>query len=252
MSEALEQDQKRLIEPLRHLSRAQLLAMYEAAAEATDAAAQLADRGTNPVTAVLGDAQAVEEWAHFPPGDIRDPRTHCQFYYHSHAASERVAGEHGHFHTFVRPRKLALAFEPARFGERARPQDEADWVMHLVGISTDAGGRLIRLFTTNRWVTGEVWYEADAVIAMLERFEVTTREPSPQLSRWITGVVGMFRLQIAELIRRRDARIAEFGAAHPGSDILENRDLQVTSEMPVDFLTQIRAIETALAVGPAS
>lgn len=252
MSTALELSQERLSERLKHLSREQLLTMYEAAAEATEAAANLADKGTNSVTEVLGGVERMEEWVHFPPGDVRDPRTHCQYYYHAHAASERVAGEHGHFHTFIQPKELALAFAPAQFDESGESQDKADWVTHLIGISTDAGGRLIRLFTTNRWVTGEVWYEADAVIAMLERFEVTTTEPSPVLNCWITGVFGMFRPQIAELIRLRDAKIANCRAAFPGRDVLEDRDLQVLSEMPVDFLAQIRAIETALAVASAS
>jgi len=247
-----EQNQERLTEQFKHLSRAQLLSMYEAAAEATEAATQLADRGTNPVTEVLGGTERIEEWAHFPSGDVRDPRTHCQFYYHAHAASERVAGEHGHFHTFVQPKELALAFAPAQIGKSGEAQDGANWVTHLVGISTDAGGRLIRLFTTNRWVTGEVWYEADAVIAMLERFEVTSTEASPQLNRWITGIVGMYRPQITGLIRLRDATIAEYRAAYPGRDVLEDRGLQVTSEISVDFLAQIRAIETALAAAPAN
>jgi len=49
-------------------------------------------------------------------------------------------------------------------------------------------GRPIRLFTTNRWVTGDVWYPASAVIAMLERFEVEVVRPSShdlEVSWWV-------------------------------------------------------------------
>lgn len=240
-------DQKSLIDRLKALPRAQLLAMYEAAAEATECAAALAEAGTNPVTEVLKGAEAIEEWMHFPEGDVCDPATHSQFYYHAHAAAERAGGEHGHFHTFVRPKQLAPALAPTA---DATP-DAGDPVTHLVGISTNATGQVIGLFTTNRWVTGEAWYDADAVIGLLDRFDITVEAPSRHLNRWVGAVVRMFRPQIADLIRARDAKVASFKAAHPGRDVYEDRDLQVTSEMPVDFLAQIRAIEAALQLQPA-
>jgi hypothetical protein len=234
---------------LQKLLRDDLLAMYDAAAEAIDSAATLAENGTNPVTEVLQGANVVEEWAHFPTGDVFDPVTHSQFYYHAHAADERVVGEHGHFHTFVRPKLVCPELQPATPPHGGG--DEAAWIAHLVGISTDASGRVIRLFTTNRWVTGEVWYDADAVIRMLDRFDMTVEQPSHALNRWVTAVIAMFRPQIEDLIRARDTKLKQFKAAHPASDVFEDRALQVTSEMPVDFLAQIRAIEAALDAQPA-
>lgn len=233
--------QDRLIARLRQLPRDELRAMYDAAAEATECAVRLAQTGTNPVTEVLGGAGVVEEWQHFPPGGVSDSGTHSLFYYHAHAAEERVAGEHGHFHTFVRPREIDPALKPA-------PQSgNAAAITHLVGISTDASGRLIRLFTTNRWVTGEVWYDAETVTGLLTRFDITVAAPSPDLNRWVSAVVHMFRPQIADLIRARDAAVADFARSHPGDDVFEDRALQVTSQRDVDFLAQIRAIEAALA-----
>lgn len=237
-------DNERLAGRLLRLPRDELLALYEAAADAVACATALAENGTNPVTEVLHGADAVTEWAHFPEGDIVDPDTHSQFYYHAHAAQERVAGEHGHFHTFVRPKPLFPDLAPTAVPEQAGEQ--SGWVAHLVGISTDASGRVIRLFTTNRWVTGEIWYSADDAIRMLDRFAMTRDVPSPELNRWVTAVVRMFRPQIVDLLRERDARVAQFQATHPASDVMEDRSLQVTSEVPVDFLAQIRAIESAL------
>ena len=46
-------DQARLVDRLNRLPRAELLAMYDAAAEAIDCMRTLADSGTNPVTEVL-------------------------------------------------------------------------------------------------------------------------------------------------------------------------------------------------------
>ena len=241
--------QGRLIARLRQLPRDELLALYDAAAEATDCTMQMAQNGTNPVTVVLGGATAVEEWVHFPPGDVVDPDTHSLFYYHAHTAEERIPGEHGHFHTFVRPREIDATLKPAPLKD-ARDGDVAA-VTHLVGVSTDASGRLIRLFTTNRWVTGEVWYDAETVIGLLPYFDITVEPPSPALNRWVTAVLQMFRPQIVDLIRARDAALANFARTHPAGDVYEDRALQVTSEIEVDFLEQIGAVETALQAEPA-
>jgi hypothetical protein len=231
---------------LRQVGRAELLGLYDAAAEAIKCVAALADAGRNPVTEVLGGAGVVEEWAHFPPGDIVDAASHSQFYYHAHAAEERVAGEHGHFHTFVRAKALLPELHPVLVDAETT---EPDAFTHLVGISTDAMGQMIRLFTTNRWVTGEVWYDADAVIRMLERFDITIEYPSRGLNRWVSAVVRLFRPQIVDLIHARDETIAHWRKAHPERDAFEDRELQMTSEMPVDFLAQVLAVEAALAAG---
>ena len=239
--------QDQLVDRLRQLGRDELLAMYAAAADVTEAVAALAEAGKNPVTEVLGGVDVVEEWAHFPAGDVIDAATQCQYYYHAHAAEERAENEHGHFHTFVRPQKLDPTLVPVALSGNANADDPASWAMHLVGISTDASGRLIRLFTTNRWVTDEAWYGADDVIAMLDCFDMSGDTPSTALNRWVTGVTAMFHPQIADLVRERDAAVARHRAAHPARDVFEDRALQVTSEIPIDFIAQVRAIEAALA-----
>jgi len=244
-------DHDRLVQRLCRLPREELRAMYEAAAEATECATALAKRGANPVTEALDGADVVEEWMHFPPDDVIDAATHSQYYYHAHAAEERVAGEHGHFHTFVRPKQIAPQLQPAAITDEDAARDEASWITHLIGMSTDASGRVIRLFTTNRWVTGEVWYDAEAVTALAERFDITNDQLSRDLNRWVSAVLRMFRPQIADLARERDEKMARFKAAHPDSDVYEDRTLQVVSEIPVDFLSQIRAIEAVLALEPA-
>ncbi len=204
----------KLIARLAQLGRDRLAAMYDAAAEATARLAALADIGLNPVTAALAGAAAVEEWRHYPESDVIDAATDSQFYYHAHAVSERVENEHGHFHTFVRASRACPQLQPANWAEGTSP-DAAAAVTHLLGISTDARGRVIRLFTTNRWVTGEVWYDAAAVIRMLDRFDMRTEQPSCDLNRWVTAVIAMFRPQAEDLIRARDARLAQFAAEHP-------------------------------------
>jgi len=219
---------------LRGLPRSELLAMYTAAGEATACLAAMAGRGINPTTEAINGAPAVEEWAHFPPSDTVDPTTYSRVYYHAHSADERVPGEHGHFHTFVHT------------VDADGKIDAHSPFAHLIGISTDAAGNLIRLFTVNRWVTDETWFDAEIVCSLLDRFHLTNTESSSDLNRWVQAIMRMFRPQIEHLIRSRDTAVAAFHAAHPDKDVLENRALRVPSEMPVDFLAQIRAIELAL------
>ena len=47
-----------------------------------------------------------------------------------------------------------------------------DALTHVVAISMDSKGRPLRLFTTNRWVTGETWYRADDVCKVIGRFVI--------------------------------------------------------------------------------
>jgi hypothetical protein len=233
-------DLQDLIAGLRRLPRPELIGMYEAAAEATDCVRTLAETGHNPVTEVLQGASVVDEWAHYPEGDVFDPRTGARYYYHAHAADERVGNEHGHFHTFMRPQMLGLSVSDQQ--RQAAPTALA----HLIGISTDAYGSVIRLFTTNRWVTGETWYDADSMFEMLARFDIDLDLTSRPLNRWLTKIVRMFRPQIVDLIYTRDERIANYQVQHADSNVFEDRGLQITSEMPIEFLAQIRAIERAL------
>jgi len=231
------QDTQQGAQRLRELPRSGLRAMYAAAAEAIASLTAMAERGTNPTTEAINGAAVVEEWAHFPHSDVVDPATHSRYYYHAHSADERVPGEHGHFHTFVRT---------------ANSAGSADAFAHLIGISTDASGGVFRLFTVNRWVTDETWFDAEVVCRLLDRFDLTNTDSSPDLNRWVQAIVRMFRPQIEDLIRARDVSVAAFREAHPGEDVLEDRDLRVTSDMSVDFLEQIRAIELALSGDEAS
>jgi hypothetical protein len=239
-------DQSALRDSLGAIGRTQLHTMYDGAAEAIECVAAMANRGKNPVTEVLDGVGRVEEWAHFPEGDVIDPATHSQFYYHAHASEQRASGEHGHFHTFVRPKHLLPDVRPLSMADNAAAMAPTAWVAHVVGISTDELGNPIRLFTTNRWVTDEVWYTAEAVIAMLDRFDMTVDKPSADLNRWVSAIIRLYRPQIASLLRRRDAIIAQWRIDHPARDVFEDRQLQIVSEMPIDFLAQIRAVEAAL------
>ncbi|MBX3531531.1 MAG: hypothetical protein KF849_13050 [Rhizobiaceae bacterium] len=173
--------------------------------------ALLAKGGLSVLTETFRDHPQPKVWEHYPPGDVFDPASGAQWYYHCHPAAEGSA-EHGHFHCFL------------------RPQGKDGPVHHLVAIGVDAHGRPLRLFTVNRWVVGDDWLDAEGTIALLARFDMQMPRPSYLVNRWLTAMVAAYETEIAELIRRRDVRLA----AHVGPQGIatsDDRSLEVTSEL---------------------
>jgi hypothetical protein len=110
----------------------------------------------------------------------------------------------------------------------------------------DRSGWPVGLFTTNRWVTGETWYAARDVAAMLHGFDMKVDRPSWSVNRWLTAMLRLFRPQIEALLQQRDARIREWQAAHPEVNAYEDRRLEVTAQLPIDVEAQVRALEQRL------
>ena len=109
----------------------------------------LANAHDNIVGELLKGEETFYEWNHYPDGDVYDGNTHSQYYYHAHPAEERP-GEHGHFHTFIRPKGMPADIRPALVDDYEAPEDPDDALSHIVAISMDRKGFPIKLFTTNR------------------------------------------------------------------------------------------------------
>lgn len=230
-------------ELLRREPRERLETMLEAGVEVLECYRLLNKTGANVVGQVLAHQGTFYEWNHYPEGDVYDNETHSQYYYHAHRGS---AGEHGHFHTFLRAKGMPPDVEPAPYeGDQPRPTG-TDAIAHIVAISMNAPGFPIGLFTTNRWVTGETFYSADDVIAMLDRFSIEHTFPCLASNIWITNMLRLFRPQIVTLLRLRDEAVAGWAARHPDRDVYEDRDLEITSRMAVSVEDQIAAIRKAL------
>lgn len=249
-----------------NLSRVELEHMSGAGRKVLDCIASLATAGGSVVSEALGAAEDFYEWRHYPATDVYDPETHAQFYYHAHPPEARAPVEHGHFHAFLRPRGMPRGVRPLMLPELAIPDapaqphgpvlpparqpnqgEDNDKLSHLVAISMDSRGMPVRLFTTNRWVTGETWYGAADVLRMLDRFAVNTREPSEPLNRWITAMFALFRPQMRALISARDAAIMNWRRRHRGKiHVFEDRRLEVTSAADIDIEDQVRGVAEAL------
>ncbi len=230
------------------LSRDRLEEMGAAGREVFDCHRVLAKTNHNIVGEVLRDQGKFYEWNHYPEGDLYDHVTHAQFYYHAHPQELR-GGEHGHFHTFLRPLGMPSGVRPALVPDLVLPDGENEALSHLIAISMDSNGVPIRLFTTNRWVTGEVWYAADDVRAMLDRFEIDLAHPSWLVNRWIGAMVRLFRPQIGALIDARDGAVEAWAGAYPDRDVYEDRELEITAVMDIDIDAQIAAVAAVLEAG---
>ncbi len=233
---------------LSGLPEAQLEAMHDAAAIVLDCERELAQSGSSVVMEVLRDQGDFLIWERYPKGDLFDLKNHSHYFYHAHVADEMADGENGHFHLFVRPAEIAPDLEPWRLPGAVVPEDPAARFAHIGAVSVDNQGRLIRIFTTNRRVTNETLYRADDMIALLDHFAIELDTPSKSVNRWLTNLIPLYRPQLEALLRARDATLEAFVREHPASEVLEDRFLQNTSEVFVDTVTQIEAIEEALGV----
>lgn len=175
----------------------------------------LAKTGDNIVTATLAHITEPTFWTHYPDGDVFDTDTGAHWYYHSHAPGAATESsengdnpangdgnkpadesnvdacsdnnEHGHFHCFV------------------RPQGKAGPIHHLVAVSVDAHGQLLRLFTVAQHVVNDNTLPAHERIALLEKFDVQLGRPSYLVNRWLTAIVGLYQEEITRLIQEGDA-----------------------------------------------
>jgi len=235
------------------VSQAEIDRMIAAAAVIRDCRSEFAVRNTNLLGEITGGDPAICAWRHYPDGEVYDPTSHAQYFFHAHTHDSRQAPEQGHFHTFLQAEGMPAGVAPLLLPELAvadavvAPQaaplkhGTRDEVSHLIAIAIDARGEPIRLFTTNRWVTGETWYRAEDVVKMLDRFVIAGGGPSVIVNRWITAIVELFRPQIAALLRARDETVMAWRRRRR-THVLEDPRLEITSSLDIELDTQLAIV----------
>ena len=180
--------------------------------------------------------------------------SHAQYFYHRHPEGDAPA-EHGHFHLFLRPEgmpggTLPLLLPEAAIANLPTPPQAApskrgarDEVSHLIAIAIDHDGEPVRLFTTNRWVTGETWYRADDVIRMLDRFSLDNAEPAGPLNAWLAAMVRLYQPEIAMLLRKRDEAVMDPLRRRRKIDVFEDPKLEITSSLSIDLDARLAAVD---------
>ncbi len=241
---------------------ADLARVHAAASVLAECRRWFAASGTGLLGALAAGEATLADWRHYPLGEVYDPQSHAQYFYHLHPQAGRMAGEHGHFHTFLRaegmpsrmaplvlPETAVAAMPPAPPQAPPLKHGGRDEVSHLVAIALDPRGEPIRLFTTNRWVTGETWYRAEDVIGMLDRFAIGEVGPSTVLNRWIVAMIALFRPQIAALLRRRDDTVMAWRRRRR-NNVFEDARLEIASSLEIDLGARL-ALVAQLGPEPA-
>ena len=217
--------------------------MAEAGTQIIECYRVLGKGGLNTVGEVLRGQGTFYEFEHYPRDDVFDEETHSQYYYHAHRSD---AGEHGHFHLFIRQPGMPEGISPiAHAGEEEWPTGD-DALTHLVAVAMDAYGFPVGLFATNRWVTAEAWYRAGDIIGMLDRFRIDHAFPSWPVNIWLSNLPILFRPQVEWLLRQRDEVVALWAKEHPSIDVFEDRSLDITAYLPINVETQIKAVLAAM------
>lgn len=173
-----------------------------------------ADRGLSAPALLLGGARGFVEWAHYPQPDALDADSGWRFYYHAHAASQRLRDEHGHFHVFA----------PAPGGSFS----------HWIGVTLDRRGLPMRLFTTNRWVTDEQWRDAPQLAGRRPRLRGA--EPR-EVGAWLEDLLCLYADEVAGLQRERDQRMRGRG--------LDDQRLRIPSQCRVNLVRRLHALGAA-------
>ncbi len=195
--------------------------------------------GKNILHYTLNRARQHEKMRHYPKGDRIDYQSGAQYFYHCHR-EDLEREEHGHFHCFLRGKRIP---------PRIKPTSLPDWdknisspMAHVIAIAMNRYGQPIRLFTVNRWVSYETWYDARHITSFLKQYRFTPTEPSrwDVLDQWTAAMVQLFAAQITWLHEERDAQIAAFQKLHPTANAYEDTRLEELSEIPINLAQQIQ------------
>lgn len=211
------------------MSRTPVHERYKAAETVLAVQGGYAARGQSLAAAALAGSREFVEWNHYPAADLRDREAGTLAYYHAHAAAERMTDEHGHFHVFVPSRKHAK---------------NAAGYSHLIGISINARGEALRLFTTNRWVTAEDWLAAGQMRKPLASFRISARGRMAPVANWLTGIVRMFEDDILALLTERDVTLDQLICQKGRETVLEDRSHHIVSERKISVPAKMLGIET--------
>jgi len=175
----------------------------------------LARRGRNVTHAALAGSTRLQAWRHYPEHDADDPVHRTRFYYHAHGSGPRWSREHGHFHVFHVGSDGAF--------------------VHLLGISMTDTGLPVRLFLTNRWVTGEQWSTAAQCHDYLDGFTCVRRGRLAPVAAWVSAMVGLYRDDARRLHCRREQWWHARQAVDGHHDWLESRRHEVLASCGIDL-----------------
>jgi hypothetical protein len=191
----------------------------EAALTALQVPLRYLERGRNLAWAAMAGASRMTPGRHYPEHDVQDSAHHSRFYYHAHPI-DGGQGEHGHFHVF-HVREAAF--------------------YHLAALSLDPQGRPMRWFTTNRWVTGEVWPAPHDLGDLVRCFAVRTKGKMAPVAAWLQAMFALYRDDIVRLLEEREQRLSAL-TAQQRQALGEDRGTHVLDSSPIHLQQRVAQI----------
>ncbi|HBI21665.1 MAG TPA: hypothetical protein DDY37_03620 [Legionella sp.] len=185
-----------------------------------------------------------ERFRHYPKGDRIDRTSGAQYFYHCHRENFDST-EHGHFHCFLRYKHIPKYIKPARIADWDKYIDNP--MTHIVAIGMNNLGLPIRLFTVNRWVSSEIWYDAKHAQKLINKYQMTlTDNPYWQvLDQWVNAMIRLFAPQIAWLYTERDKAVLAHFKTNTNEPVYENKAIEELSSINIDLNEQIHWIMNA-------
>jgi hypothetical protein len=176
---------------------------------------------------ILPDQGELKSWQHYPPRDVVNGIWRARWFYHCHNPDDRTGGEHGHFHFFLgRPafsrRVRPLAVPPQ--GRKPRPS-----IVHIAALSIDFDGLPVSWFVTDRWVTDEWLYPAQAISEKLGQISFSGDDGDRLVNDWLGAMIRASRTTIGALLAERDRILA---LRDPSG---EAREIEIVAQEPIDF-----------------
>ncbi|MCH9690415.1 MAG: hypothetical protein K0U10_07180 [Gammaproteobacteria bacterium] len=224
--------------PLTAHEKTQLLAHAEKALRAEQQ--MLGPKGHNILHYTLKNHLKHAQITHYPKGDRIDKKTGAQYFYHCHRENYDLE-EHGHFHCFMRYPNIPKHITPTPLSDWDKHIDNP--MTHLIAIAMNRYGKPIRLFTVNRWVSSEIWYDAKHAKSLLNQFKMTLSDDAhwQVLDQWIEALLHLFTPQIIWLLKARDAFIKQTTELHQKT-IYNDKTLAELSTLPINLEEQIKWI----------
>lgn len=218
------------------------MSLESAATTVIETITAMAGEGVPLMQRVLPEKEA-EFWKHYPKGDAKDAQCKSRWYYHVHAPGQRHPDEHGHFHLFIHRDQLSGDVGEPIVGPTGKPKTGKihAQVAHIAGLSINTAGIPRAWFVTNRWVTQEYLYPAEVMIDHLAEFNVDETPQDRLVNRCVTAMVELYREELTDLLRQRDAAMAERLEAE-GPEAYESREYEVLAELPIDLDAKIASI----------
>ena len=198
--------------------------------------------GSSILHQTLNELPRHQSMRHYPLGDRIDYQQGGQYFYHCHRENFTTT-EHGHFHCFLRQ---------AAIPKHIRRKPGLNWqpksaMTHLVAIGMDKLGQPIRLFTVNRWVTDESWYDACHVNNLVKRFKLSLNDSSSWqlIDQWVEGMVHLFTPHILWLHQQRDLLMSQHQASVDRNSHYEDRNIEELSSLTINLPAYIQWIINA-------